>query len=135
MPRESFRSQRVSDQIQRDLASILRFEVQDPRLNLVTVNSVKVSANLAYADIYVTCMSFDHQLNHPTSDEILPVLNQAVAYFRSKLGRMLRLRRVPELRFHYDKSLDTGCYLTSLINQVRAEDLLVEPELLKHKTS
>ncbi len=122
MPRESFRKQRISDQIQRDLACILKFEVQDPRLKLVTINEVSVSVNLAYADIYVTCMSFDHLLEQPSVKETLMTLNQASAYFRTKLGKMLRVRRVPELRFHYDQSMEKGCYLTRLIQEVRAED-------------
>ena len=92
----SQRTQRLADQIQRDLAALIRLELKDPRLGMVTISAVKVSPDLGYADVYVTVLgaSLDER-----PDESLSVLNAAAGFLRSELGRSIRTRMTPRLRF------------------------------------
>ncbi len=120
MPREFSRAQRIADQLQKDLASILQLEVRDPRVGMVTINDVKVSHDLSYADIYITFMGIDESIKSFTT--ATKILNQAAGYLRTRLSKALRLRFVPNLRFHYDESLLRGQRLNSLIDQVIRED-------------
>lgn len=125
MPREFSRLDRVADQLQRELAQLIQREVKDPRVGMVTINSVEVSKDLAVADIYVTVMGKD------TAEEVKPsidVLNHAAGFLRNQVGRTMMLRIVPKLRFHYDPSLVQGRYLSSLIDRAIAEDKLHEAD-------
>jgi ribosome-binding factor A len=120
MAREFSRTQRVAEQLQRDLAQLIQQEVKDPRLGLVTVNDAKISKDLSYADIYVTVMGKEE-----TEEEIattVKILNRASGFLRGRVAKMIKLRTVPQLRFHYDSSVSRGNYLSSLINQAVSED-------------
>jgi len=94
-------------------------EVRDPRLGMVTINEVKASRDLAYADVYVTL------LGEESSDDqadCLDVLNKAQGFLRSQLARTLKIRTTPKLRFHYDNSVADGQYLSKLIDAAIDED-------------
>ncbi len=119
MAKEYSRTQRVADQIQRDLAQIIQHEMKDPRLGLVTISGVRVTRDLAFADVHLTFLGRD------SADEInqaLQVMAGAAGFLRSELARGLKLRIIPRLRFHYDESLVRGRKLSSLIDQARAKD-------------
>ena len=115
----SQRTQRLADQIQRELASLIRLELKDPRLGIVTVSSVKVSPDMGYADIYVTVMG--HSLDEKP-DESIKVLNAAAGFLRGEVGRAIRTRVTPRLRFHYDEITARGNRMASLINEAVRED-------------
>lgn len=120
MPAEYSRTQRLGEQIQRDLATLIQRELKDPRLGMVTVNFVTLSKDLSYADVNVTVLVPDD-----ASDRIaasLEILNQASTFLRMELGRGLKIRKVPQLRFHYDDSLKRGADINALIHQARAKD-------------
>ncbi len=120
MAREFSRTHRVAEQLQRDLAQLIQQEVRDPRLGLVTVNDVKVSRDLCYADIYVTVMGKEE-----TKEAIattIKILNSAAGFLRGRVAKLIKLRIVPQLRFHYDSSVSRGNYLSSLINKAVSED-------------
>ena len=94
--REFSRTDRVAQQIQKEIAVILQREIKDPRLGFVTVSAVEVSRDLSYAKIFVTVLN--------TSDEdktkqSVQILNDATGYIRSILGKRIRARIMPELRF------------------------------------
>ena len=125
MPETFSRSQRIADQIQRDLAGILQTEIRDPRVGMATISEVKISKDLSYADIYVTLMGIEETAE--ARKLAVDVLNQAAGYIRTRLGKLIRLRVVPALRFHYDESLARGRHLTDLINQTMREDQDVSP--------
>lgn len=110
----SQRTQRIGDQIQRELAILIRQELKDPRLGMVTVSAVKVSPDMGYADIYVTVMgsSLDDK-----PDESIKVLNAAAGFLRGEVGRAIRTRVTPRLRFHYDEVTARGNRMASLINE------------------
>lgn len=115
----SQRISRIADQIQRDIAGLIRTSIKDPRLGMVTVSAVKVSPDLGYADIYVTVLG---QTLDEGPERSLSVLNNAAGFLRSELARGLKLRVIPRLRFHYDEVVARGNRITALINQAVAED-------------
>ncbi|MBO1516034.1 ribosome-binding factor A [Psychrobacter halodurans] len=115
------RLQRLADQIQRELAVLIRDEVNDPRLTgFVTISSVKVSPDLGYADIYVTIMEpgLDDAMTKTNHEESISVLNKAAGFLRTELSHSLKTRTTPRLRFHYDEVTAHGNYMMDLINQV-----------------
>ncbi|MDB3910065.1 30S ribosome-binding factor RbfA [Gammaproteobacteria bacterium] len=136
MAEMSARVQRVADQIQRELASLIQMEVNDPRVGMVSVTDVEVSRDLAHAKIYVTVlntMTDDSQVNESTLsepgdldkleiEENINALNKAAGYLRSLLAKRLSTRSVPKLRFYYDGSIERGQQLSSLIDSALAAD-------------
>ncbi|WP_417584446.1 30S ribosome-binding factor RbfA [Nitrincola sp.] len=117
MAREFKRTDRVADQIQRDLSMLIQREIRDPRLGMVTVSYVKVSKDLGYADTYVTVMPIGEQDEETVVPQSLAVLNNASGFLRKELSRGIKLRVMPLLRFHFDESVDRGRRLHSLIEQ------------------
>lgn len=115
----SQRTQRLADQIQREIAGLVRLELKDPRLGMVTVSAVKVSPDMSYADVYVTVLGATLE---DKPDESLAVLNAAAGFLRSELGRAIKTRITPRLRFHYDEVTARGNRMASLINEAVRED-------------
>ncbi len=120
MAREFSRTQRVAEQLQRDLAQLIQQEIKDPRLGLVTVNGVKISRDLSYADVYVTLMGMDESEEQVAAS--IKILNRAAGFLRGRAAQKIKLRVMPQLRFHYDASVVQGNYLSSLINKAVSED-------------
>jgi len=123
MPRDFSRTDRIGEQIQRDLAELIRLSLKDPRLGMITVNSVDVSKDLGYADVYVTLLTVEDL--SPESEEVrqtIRILNGAAGFLRKELGRMIKLRTIPQLRFHFDASVGRGRKLDDLINRARKKD-------------
>jgi ribosome-binding factor A len=112
MPREFSRSSRLADQIQRDLSDLIRLEVRDPRVGLVTVTEVEVSRDLSHAKVYVTSLAGRDQ-----AAQIQQALQHAAGFLRSRLAQGLKARTVPELHFVYDESVERGIRLSRLIDQ------------------
>jgi ribosome-binding factor A len=118
MAREYSRAARLADQIQRDLAELIRSEVKDPRVGLVTVTAVEVSPDLSYARVFVTTLA-----ETIGKDETIAGLQRAAGFLRSRLSHSLTLRQVPELRFTYDESVERGLRLSKLIDDaVKSDD-------------
>ena len=117
MAKEFSRSERVADQIQRELAQLIQRDMQDPRLHLLSVSAVEVTRDLAYATVYVSSRA--DQYSH---EEILAVLHKARGFLRHELGKAMRLRIVPELKFNYDESLEKGMSMAKLINDAVKSD-------------
>ena len=119
MAREFKRSDRVAQEIQKEIAVILQREVKDPRIGMVTVSDVEVSSDLSYAKIFVTFL-FDH--DETAIEQGMKGLEKASPYIRSLLGKAMRLRIVPEIRFIYDQSLVEGMRMSNLVTNVVRED-------------
>ena len=117
MPREFPRTRRVGEQIQRELAALIRDELKDPRLGMVSISSVQVSRDLGHAKVHVSVLGKEEQVT-----ESLSVLNHAAGFLRHKLGKILHLRVIPALRFYHDRSLEEGARLGALINEAIASD-------------
>ncbi len=121
MAREFSRTQRIGEQLQRELAQLIQQEVKDPRVGLVTVNGAKVSRDLNYADIYITVMA-PHDEVQAQSEVSVKILNRAAGFLRVRIESLIQLRVVPQLRFHFDSSVSRGNYMSSLIEQAVSED-------------
>ncbi|MFF7710508.1 30S ribosome-binding factor RbfA [Pseudomonas sp. NPDC007930] len=119
MAKEYSRTQRIGDQIQRELAQLIRREVKDPRVGLVTITAVDVARDVGHAKVYITVMGAEAQEQITQS---LKVLNSAAGFLRTQLGREMKLRSVPQLHFHYDASVARGAHLSALIERAVAED-------------
>ena len=117
MPREFSRHQRLGNQVLRTLAELLRFEVKDPRVKNVALTSVDLSRDLSVARVYFGLLDPDAD-----ADSALEGLERATGFLRGKLGRSIKVRHVPELRFTHDDSAAEAVRLTDLINQTVATD-------------
>jgi len=117
MPRDFSRASRLGDQIQRELSELIRNEVRDPGLGLVTVTSVDVSRDLSHAKVYVSTLEGDEALA-----QSLRALTRAAGFLRSRLARMLDARTVPELHFVHDESVERGVRLSRLIDEAVESD-------------
>jgi len=121
VPRTSNRLDRISDQLKKELACLIREELRDPRLGMVSVIDAKVSRDLSHADIFFTVLGAD-------SSEAAVALNHAAGYLRTLLAKKLNLRATPKLRFIYDESVERGRYLSTLIDQAIATNAPLEDE-------
>ena len=119
MPREFSRSERVADALQRELAQLIRTEVNDPRVDMVNVTGVDVNRDLAVAKVYV---SFIDDREDKAIADAVAALNGAAGYLRSQLASRMSMRSVPSLKFFYDRTAKTGQYLSALIDQAIASD-------------
>ena len=120
MAKDYSRTQRIGDQMQRELAQLIRREVKDPRLGLVTITAVEVSRDVGHAKIFITVMAAEDATDNVTQS--LRVLNDAAGFLRMQLGKAMKLRSVPQLHFHYDESVLRGAHLSALIERAVAED-------------
>ncbi|MFC1589463.1 30S ribosome-binding factor RbfA [Pseudomonadota bacterium] len=116
MPREFSRSQRMAEQIRRDLAEIVRDELKDPRMGFLSFSAVKLSRDLSNAVIYCSVMEEDKL------EETLATLNRAMGFLRSKLASRMRSRTVPSLKFINDESMTRGAAMETLIRKAINED-------------
>ncbi|WP_437881608.1 30S ribosome-binding factor RbfA [Pseudomonas sp. LRF_L74] len=119
MAKEYSRTQRIGDQIQRELAQMIPREVKDPRLGFVTVTAVEVSRDVGHAKVFITVMG---ESDAEKIKQNLVVLNDAAGFLRMQLGKAMKLRSVPQLHFHYDESISRGAHLSALIERAVAED-------------
>ncbi|WP_340621771.1 30S ribosome-binding factor RbfA [Xenorhabdus siamensis] len=123
MAREFSRTQRVAQEMQKEIAIILQREVKDPRIGMATVSGVEVSRDLAYAKVFVTFLNV--LVEEHDSDKVqegIKALNEASGFIRSLLGKAMRLRIIPELTFSYDSSLIEGMRMSNLVTNVVKND-------------
>ncbi|TCV99048.1 30S ribosome-binding factor RbfA [Biostraticola tofi] len=119
MAKEYSRTQRVAQEMQKEIALILQREIKDPRVGMATVSGVEVSRDLAYAKVFVTFLND----NEPAQVKAgVKALQDASGFIRSLLGKAMRLRVVPELTFAYDNSLVEGMRMSNLVSQIVQND-------------
>ena len=106
------RSYRVADQIQRDVAQLIR-DLKDPRVGMVTVNSVEISPDYAHAQVYFSVLVGD-------AEETALGLNEAAGFLRNGLFKRLSIHTVPTLHFHFDRTTERAAELSTLIQQANA---------------
>ena len=117
MPKEYSRSQRVVEQIHRELAEMIRLEVKDPRVGFITISDVEITPDYAHAKVFFTSMTGEADV-----PEILQGLRRASGFLRRELGRRMRIHTIPELHFHFDRSVEEGARLSRLIDDVVRDD-------------
>ncbi len=113
----SQRSQRVGEQIQKEISALLLKGLKDPRVGFVTITEVKVTSDLGLARIYFTVMGEDK-----VRKETAEGLTSAGPYLRRELGKRLRLRHVPELIFEFDSALEYGNRIESLLQEIKQKE-------------
>ena len=117
------RIERVNNLIRREISELLQRQVKDPRLGgFVAVTEVSTSPDLRYAKVFVSFMGSEDE-----KQETLRGLEAATGFFRNKMSRSLRLRRIPELSFHWDDSIERGDHLLHLIDEVGANNAPDQP--------
>lgn len=115
--KEYSRSERVADQIQREVAEIIAQELNDPRIGRVTVSGSSLSKDLSNATLYIT-MPADGDVKRA-----LEGLNRATGFVRRRLGQRVRMRYVPRLRFAHDATLERATRVGELLDEAkRPED-------------
>jgi ribosome-binding factor A len=119
MAQEFSRTNRFGEMIMRELALMLQREISDPRVGMVTVSHVDVTADLKYAKIYVT--RFTGFESEQDIDSCLEGFNSAAGYLRRGLAGRVKLRSIPELQFMYDKTLENGFHMDELIAKANAD--------------
>lgn len=117
MPRENPRRLRVAAELQRVANELLSHEINDPRLSGVRVSAVELSGDLGVARLFYNTLNPEQD-----PEPVERALASASGFLRSRLGRAVRMRRVPELRFSQDIATRRGIDLSRLIDEVVAED-------------
>ena len=114
------RDLRVADFVRDEVSRILQRDMRDPRVgSFVSVNDVKVSKDLSYAEIYVSSL----QANDAKAQaELVDVLNRATGFFRTELSKRHTMRTTPKPRFHYDELVERGPRLEELIGKAVTQD-------------
>jgi ribosome-binding factor A len=107
------RAFRLAESIKKEVSRIIREEIKDPRLGFVTVTAVEVADDLRYAKIYVSILGKEEEIKNS-----MDVLTRASGYVRSEIGKIVRLRHVPEVAFKYDHSIEHGAHISKLLREV-----------------
>lgn len=110
------RSQRVAEEMKREIAQILRDEVKDPRIGFVTITRVEVTRDLRYAKVFVSVFGEEME-----KEQSLKALNNASGFVRREIGRRIKLRYTPEILFSFDQSIEHGVKISQLITKVNQE--------------
>ena len=123
MPKEFSRAERVAEQIRRELAELIRLELKDPRVSLLTLTDVEISPDYAHAKVFYTTLAEGEQRS-----AIERGLKHAAGFLRRELGRRVRIHHTPELHFVFDASVERGTHLSQLIDEaVKSDNTRREP--------
>ena len=106
------RSSRVAEQMRRELADLLQFEVKDPRVGMVTVTEVEVTGDMEHAKVFYSAAA--------GTPELQAGLEKSSGFLRSQVAKRMLLRKVPQLHFQYDASADYSMKMTKLIDEALA---------------
>ncbi len=110
------RGTRVAEQIHHELAEMIRGELKDPRIGMVTLTGVDLTPDYAYATVHFTVLPGDPQ----TVERTLAGLRHSAGFLRAQLGRRVRIHTTPELRFVLDRSVEQGVEMSKLIDEANA---------------
>jgi ribosome-binding factor A len=114
------RELRVADHLRERLADIIRTEMRDPRVRMISINDVRVSRDLSTADVYFSALGVDSTEEQRALED---VLNHAAGFLRTALSRENTLRTMPRPRFHFDRVWAEGGRMDALIQRAVSEDL------------
>ena len=106
------RRARIADQIQRELAEVIRLELRDPRIGMVTITGIEMSRDQSHAKVFFTVLGAES-----AADTALEGLQRASGFLRTELARRLSTRTVPDLHFEHDVSIERGARLSRLIDE------------------
>jgi ribosome-binding factor A len=106
------RTDRINEQLRQEVSILVRDEVRDPRVGLVTITAVETSPELDHARVYVTVLGDDEE-----KEQALQGLRSAAPFIRGQLGRRLHMRRIPELHFQIDRVLEEASRIDALLRE------------------
>ncbi|KYG89549.1 30S ribosome-binding factor RbfA [Metasolibacillus sp. FSL H7-0170] len=112
----SLRSNRIAEQMKKELGDILGRKIKDPRVGFVTVTDVAVTGDLQQATVYITSLG-----NEREREETLKALEKAAGFIRSEIGSRIRLRRTPEILFEFDSSVEYGNKIDALLRSLHED--------------
>ena len=115
MKRGQGRPQRLGDQIQRELSELIRLELRDPRVGMITITSVDVSPDMSHAKVFFTMLEKDKLA------DTLQGLKRSAGFLRAQLAKRTSMYTTPELRFEYDESVERGDRLSRLIDSTKTQ--------------
>ena len=117
----SRRQLRVAELIQQELATLITFDLRDPRLAFVSVTRVQASPDLRHANVYISSLSGEE-----SEAEIIATLRHASGFLRRELGNRTALRYVPELAFHFDDGLIQSQRMSDLLDEIASQESAAE---------
>ncbi len=118
MAAQKARVGRVAEQIKKGVSQILQTEMKDPRFTgFLSVTEVDVSRDLSHAKIYVSIYGSDNE-----KSLTLKALESALGFIRSEIGKRVRLRHIPEISFHLDKSLEYGAHISEILKDLKDKE-------------
>jgi len=109
------RKDRVAEQIRRELADLLRTELKDPRVGMISITDVEVTADYAHAKVFFSTLAGSEHL-----EEVMTGLQKASGFLRRELGKRISIHMTPQLHFVFDQSLERGADLSKLIQEALA---------------
>lgn len=112
----SLRSNRVGEQMKKELGEIIGRKIKDPRIGFVTVTDVQVTGDLQQAKVFISVLGDELQ-----RENTLKGLAKAKGFIRSEIGQRIRLRKTPEITFEFDESIDYGNRIENLLYQIKEE--------------
>jgi ribosome-binding factor A len=110
------RARRVAEEIKKELSQIIRSEMKDPRMGFLSVTDVEISADLRVAKVFVSIMGSEKE-----QALSMGILQRAVGFLRTELGKRIRLRYTPELSFHLDSSIAQGAKIDKLLRELETK--------------
>jgi len=111
------RTDRINEQLRQEIAILIRDQVRDPRVGLATITAVETSRELDHARVYITTLGDEEE-----KVEVLAGLQSAAPFIRGQLGRLLHMRRIPELHFQIDRKLENAMRIESLLREALPPD-------------
>ncbi len=112
----SLRSNRIAEQMKKELGDIITRKIKDPRVGFVTVTDVDVTGDLQQATVYISSLGNDRERK-----ETLKALVKASGFIRTEIGNRIRLRRTPEITFEFDSSIEYGNKIDALLRSLHEE--------------
>ncbi len=113
----SLRANRVGEQMKKELGDIIGKKIKDPRIGFVTVTGVEVTGDLQQAKVFISVLGGEEQ-----RENTLKGLAKAKGFIRSEIGQRIRLRKTPEIIFEFDKSIDYGNRIDTLLHEIHKEE-------------
>ena len=117
------RSDRVAEQVRRDLAELIRSELKDPRVGMISITDVEVTADYAHAKIFFSSLAGSENLT-----AVMTGLEKASGFLRRELGKRISIHTTPQLHFVFDHSLERGADLSKLIQEAVAISGKTDPD-------
>ncbi len=112
----SVKLERLENSFVEKISEIINNDIKDKNIKFVTITAAKISSDLSYAKIYFTCLEDNKR------EEVLAALNKASSYIRTELCTKIKIRKIPELTFVYDKSIEYGNKIEQIIENIKESE-------------